>query len=507
MNLHDFLKHHGIAENPFAEEDAQTDPVFKDRCISDTYHPAWDKIFGTPKEPATSIVFGEKGAGKTALRLQVDRHLASYNKTHPKARCFVVHYDDFNPFLDHFCERFGRRTTRKPNKLLLEYQLWDHMDAILSLGVTQLVDAVIESSKSDDVTVSADELRNLDRHQRRDLMLLAAFYDNSSRAPSIERWRRLKRKLSFWTVKAKTPLLIGSGISVAVVALIAWLVYRAEITETTGRLDFLHRYGWLFVATLFAGWMPYAWQWLRRWWLAQSIARRIRVVQRRTMGLCRSLMQLTSPQLSGQPFPNYDRTDDRYTLLRKLQSILESLGYTGVIVLVDRVDEPHLINGSAELMRAFLWPMLDNKFLKQPGIGVKFMLPRELSEFIDREDREFYQRARLDKQNLIPSLDWTGEALYDVANSRLAACADNGRQPKLRDLIDESVTNQRLFDVLHSLRVPRHMFRFFHRAMVAHCNKYSGDNPVWRISNDTFESELALYRRTQEAADRGLAAG
>ena len=68
MRTQQFLEHHGVASNPFAEEDAQTDPVFKEHCIDSTYHPTWDKIYGDPAEPATSLVFGEKGSGKTALR-------------------------------------------------------------------------------------------------------------------------------------------------------------------------------------------------------------------------------------------------------------------------------------------------------------------------------------------------------------------------------------------------------------------------------------------------------
>ena len=63
------------------------------------------------------------------------------------------------------------------------------------------------------------------------------------------------------------------------------------------------------------------------------------------------------------------------------------------MVLVDRVDEPHFVNGSVERMRGLLWPLLDNKFLKHPGLGFKLLLPIELSYFIDREDRDFYQRA------------------------------------------------------------------------------------------------------------------
>jgi hypothetical protein len=80
MNIQSFLEHHGILRNPFAEEDAQTDPVFKDHCISSAYHPVWDKVYGDPSEPSTAIVFGPKGSGKTAMRLQIDRHLSRYNQ-------------------------------------------------------------------------------------------------------------------------------------------------------------------------------------------------------------------------------------------------------------------------------------------------------------------------------------------------------------------------------------------------------------------------------------------
>src|SRR5438067_13445952 len=83
MKVQDFLEHHGIGRNPFAEEDAQTDPVFKEFCIDSTFHPSWDKVYGDPAEPATSIIFGEKGSGKTAMRLQLARHLERHNERHP----------------------------------------------------------------------------------------------------------------------------------------------------------------------------------------------------------------------------------------------------------------------------------------------------------------------------------------------------------------------------------------------------------------------------------------
>ena len=147
MKIQQFLDHHGIASNPFTDEDAQTDLVFKGACIRSTFHPLWDKIYGDPSEPATAVVFGEKGAGKTALRLQLARHLADFNAEHPDRQVFVVAYDDFNPFLDRFRERFsGRR--RRADRMLEQWRLWDHVDAVLSLAVTQLVDRILGAKQA-----------------------------------------------------------------------------------------------------------------------------------------------------------------------------------------------------------------------------------------------------------------------------------------------------------------------------------------------------------------------
>ncbi|HEY6564309.1 MAG TPA: hypothetical protein VIY86_07410, partial [Pirellulaceae bacterium] len=142
-----------------------------------------------------------------------------------------------------------------------------------------------------------------------------------------------------------------------------------------------------------------------------------------------------------------------------------------------------------------------------PGLGLKFLLPKELTQFVDRENQDFYQRARLDKQNLVPSLNWTGEALYDVVNTRIAACSDKRPPAKLLDLLDESITERRLFDALQALRVPRHVFRFLYRVVSSHCNEHSQDAPSYRVSNAVFEAEFAVYRKELDAADRGLAVG
>lgn len=496
MNVQQFLAHHGISSNPFAEEDAQTDPVFKEHCIVTTHHPSWDKVFGDPSEPSTSIVFGEKGSGKTALRLQIVRHLDEFNRAHAERRVFVIEYDDFNPFLDRFRERLTTR--RRPDQVLAQWKLWDHMDAILSLGVTRLVDRILASARGP-VDRQRDEgpleVSRLDRHQQRDLLLLAACYDQSLAETFRQRWHRLRRKLKFSTWRTHWHVALGVVTTLTVFG----------ITLGARKWDWLAS-PWPYIFAL-AGWLPWLARAARWYWRAWRTVRQLRVVHHEANPLRRVLMHFTADELIGQPLPTKERTDDRYELLAKFQGILATLGYPGIIVLVDRVDEPHLVNGSPSQMRALLWPMLDNKFLKHPGIGFKLLLPVELAYFVEREERDFYQRARLDKQNLVPSLQWTGEALYDVADARLRACAKNGHAPTLRALFQDSVSDRRLLDSLRSLRVPRGMFKFLYRVLVAHCNAHTNDNPAWQIAPETFESVLALYQRDQDAFDRGVGAG
>jgi hypothetical protein len=503
MRIQQFLDHHGIARNPFAEEDAATDPVFKDHCIDSTYHPTWDKIYGDPREPSTAMVFGEKGAGKTAVSLQIARHLEQFNRDHPDQRLLVIHYDDFNPFLDRFRDRLGR-AQRRPDKVLAQWKLWDHMDAILAIGVTGLIDrllAVKNPSTMVQCDVSPSDVEKLDRYQARDLLLLAAVYDQSTAATFKGRWHELRRKLKFWPIMAWWDLALGVAWTIGFVVVMSMLFAYGNLPTLTVPWTLL------FLGIFAAGWIPYLWRLNKNFFLARKVLRRVRTGNHEANPLRQLLMHFTSQELSSQPLPTKDSTDDRYEMLLKLQSVLKSLGYRGILVIVDRVDEPHLINGSAELMKSLVWPMLDNKFLKHPGLGIKLMLPIELTRFIDREERDFYQRARLDKQNMIPAFEWTGEALYDVTNARIRACAAPDETPSLRALIAPSLSDARLIESLRSLRVPRRLFKFLYRLLVVHCNAHSDENPVWQIAPETFEATLALCLRDQDAFDRGVGAG
>lgn len=499
MKVQQLLAHHGIKENPFGQEDAQSDQVFKQHCLEGTHHPAWDKIFGSPQEPSTAVVFGEKGSGKTALRLQIVGQIGRYNEEHPDQRVLVVEYDDLNPFLDCFRDRlFGRK--RRPERTLESWRLWDHMDAILTLAVTGVVDRILNTPPGGPIDaegIDPAKCQALPRLQRRDLLLLAAFYDRSLAMPRKQRWNLLRRKLRFSAWRAEWDRALGIAVTLATIGLLGYQGGLADFYNSVKP--------W---AILLAGWLPWLWRHAKLFWKAWRVTQQVRVTQQHPNLLRQVLGRFERRELLDQPVPDKDRSDDRYELINKLQAALRPLGYAGIIVLVDRVDEPHLINGSVERMRDLLWPMFDNKFLKHPGIGFKLLLPIEVSFYLAREDREFFERSRLDKQNLIRSLQWTGESLYDVANDRLRACAvSNDRKVSLRNLFDEAVSEGELIATLERLRVPRHLFKFVYRLLVEHCNRYTDDNPRWTIARETLQSTMAVYMRDLQEFDRGLGTG
>ncbi len=59
-------------------------------------------------------------------------------------------------------------------------------------------------------------------------------------------------------------------------------------------------------------------------------------------------------------------------------------------------------------------------------------LPIELAYYLEKEDKEFYDRARPDKLNMIKPLRWTGPSLYDLAGDRLRACHARARRSQRR---------------------------------------------------------------------------
>ena len=74
------FKYHNITENPFGAGEARHDPVFERLIGDNNSHPDFGRILGRIDQPSAAIVFGEKGSGKTAIRLFIGRKVAEHNR-------------------------------------------------------------------------------------------------------------------------------------------------------------------------------------------------------------------------------------------------------------------------------------------------------------------------------------------------------------------------------------------------------------------------------------------
>lgn len=524
MNLTQFFEHWRILENPFRGEEARNDAVFARMAglaggdpAAAALHSDFDKVLGDPARPSTSIVFGEKGSGKTAMRLQIEARLARHGRENPSQRSFVVLYDELNGFLDRLQERTaGRgdasrraRGTRRagsheadPADVFRRIRLVDHIDAILSIAVTRLVSGILRRPRAgDEVGASpVGDPHGLDRSARRDLLLLQALYDTDNHGD--ERSRRLRRLLHvppprgvMWGVLA----VLGA---IPPMAFIVWSMLNPAGGRDPWRLVVLLVLLGVWGAVLVRRMVVDR---LRVAGLARRVHRQLRVLSVPERALARSIDALPRGERDAAVLPVTEGEDTRYAMLARLRRVLAGLGHAGMIVIVDRVDEPRLVAGDAERMRLLIWPMLSNKFLQQEGVGFKLLLPIELRHALFKESSAFFQEARLDKQNLIERLSWTGATLYDLCAARINACRDPEAPPiSLADLFAEDVTRQDLIDALEQMHQPRDAFKFLYRCFSEHCAGVPAESGQFRVPRLMMETVRRQEAERVQQLHRGI---
>ena len=239
--------------------------------------------------------------------------------------------------------------------------------------------------------------------------------------------------------------------------------------------------------------------------LARRVHRQLRVLSVPERALARSIDALPRGERDAAVLPVTEGEDTRYAMLARLRRVLAGLGHAGMIVIVDRVDEPRLVAGDAERMRLLIWPMLSNKFLQQEGVGFKLLLPIELRHALFKESSAFFQEARLDKQNLIERLSWTGATLYDLCAARINACRDPEAPPiSLADLFAEDVTRQDLIDALEQMHQPRDAFKFLYRCFSEHCAGVPAESGQFRVPRLMMETVRRQEAERVQQLHRGI---
>ena len=517
MKIETFLEHYRIGENPFGAEEARNDPVF-DRLIQhDLSHPEFGKVLGQVDRPGTSVVFGEKGSGKTAIRIMLANQIAQHNAEHLDSRILVVPYDDLNPVLDRLLAINGQSTDATFDSLRLE----DHQDAILSVAVSGLNDFVLgeQAQSASDAqtnnTIQRDlkkRLRKLPHRSRIDLAVLTALYDQPKTGSGINRWRRLRRKYRLGWFEPVPWTWVGSGLAaLAAIGLGFTLWWMGDADSKP--LWLLPALGLSLAAAVLLGIIASV-STLRRWSLCKQTLAQMPVLKRTPAELSRMFEDLGHAKLHGQPLPSDlsdQGGDSRYQLTRRFVEAIQGLGYAGMVVLVDRVDEPTLVQGKADRMRSVIWPMLDNKFLQQKGVGIKLLLPLDLRQLIYRESPAFFEEARLDKQHMIDRLTWSGSTLYDLCTNRLHAClSDNTSEEgsdkplQLMDLFQADVSRDAVIDSLDQMQQPRDAFKFLYTLIQEHCRLSPEDDPSFKIARITLDNVRRAQAQRVQELHRGL---
>lgn len=445
-----FLRSHGLVRNPFIEEEAQNDKVFEDLVNEAGYtfnHQAWDKFFGDPPGRGTSMIFGVKGSGKSALRLALEKNIEHFNRSH-RERILLLSYDDFNGFLEAFKRKREQDRNREAPVTLNDFRLAQHLDAILVCGM----EALLHEMKTADLP-----LESLERYQRHDLMMLMAFYVSGP----PDRYNRIMSQLGRQLLPRGVFGGMGHGIKGALTALLT------------------------------LGIAPISSQMFYRG-VARSAEREILVRDRNARDVERALKTVTRGYLKDQDVKRKGWRDDddvRRLFMTKFIDCVRSLGYQQIVVVMDKVDEPSLINGDRDKMEAFVWPLWNNRILQlHPHLSFKMLLPRQLHEAVRKASSEKANIARFDKQKIIYPFRWGDKQLFDMMSDRLRICRTDPSEPYPLDrLFDDAIQRREILGALDKLRQPRFVLNYLYRLISENCAhaEPQGDKPI-RISHEVF---------------------
>jgi len=473
--------HWGLMDDPFACEDADKDMLLS-AIETSTVHSSFDRMFGNPLMPSPAIVFGEKGSGKSALRLLMRRRVKEYNKANPEKKIFAVEYIEFNNYIEYFRRliRASKDDKQASHAVVEKWRIADHLDAILSLGVTKFVDELLQSQS---------DCKNLTRKQKVDIHLLTSLYYHSEKQNTADALSNLKKQIGYfhtgpnWRVFLAGLLTLG-GIAIGIIPFIPGLLPEPVSRKLFGSIG---------LAIIAAAW---AWIGFRTWSfsdLAIAAARNIRVFARNTLNINNILKALTAKERKEFILPMNSDESSRFQLLKRFLGLLKDYGYTGMYVMIDRIDEPSLLSNNTSDMREFIAKILDIKLLQYEDLGLKLFLPIEMDEIHRNATPEQLKKMRLDKSNLVPELKWNGMELYEIANQRLLASKKDLEIDciPLKDMFEDGFDFEHLKETLSELGTPRHAFSFLSAVFSEYIRTLPNDleenSSTWKVPRSHFD--------------------
>ncbi len=450
MRLEEFLAAHHLKEHPFVSaEEAQGDEILTRILEQNDFnfgHPGWAKFCGSPPGNQTSLVFGPKGSGKTAMRLALEKRIEHANENEPAKKALMILYADFNQYLDHWKARTEARNREAlsfwarlrghappPASLREHWTLSHHIDAMLCEMAKRLPTLLRHSP------VKPSQWPEIVKHET---LFLAAAYLPLSSGRYRDTMREVSRALNSPATRFSRCIL-------------AWLT----------------RIGTLMIVPLGRS--------IRNRQFAKRFAARVDVTSREVHDTAWAFAALPGHYLAALPLlrehtrpANGEAShEERYDLLARVTAIASAAGCTRTVVVMDKVDEPMFIHGDTNRMADFIRPLLNNKLLQFKGLHFKMLLPYQLHVLRQKADSQSANQARLDKANVIHPFVWSGLDLYLILSERVAVCSEKDAPRRdLQTLFEEETGKDRVVAQLERLKTPRHANKFMDRLVRETCS-------------------------------------
>lgn len=320
MELEKWFADWGFKNNPFDYTlDADRDPYLEKSFIQNIglrTSLSFDR-------PTPFVVFGTKGSGKTSIRTDLQRFLATH-----KDQTITISYTEFNDLLGE--KNKGHKAIPPKSifsqpviQLNSDITLSDHLDNILRLGVEELYKEYLSNAQFCEKTQIRDTLKDLKEQKRRLILLMALYYMPTDIIKKIDGISKVMRMFRY---KRQGYLLTG----------------------------------------------------LKRKKLAAEICSKINGIPVMQDGVDQTI-RITGTHLY-QPGDIPGDVDQRFTLLSYFIEFIQLLKLSGIYLLVDRVDEHNSIRGDSEKMHALINPLLSDQLLQVNGLGMLLFLPYELQD-------------------------------------------------------------------------------------------------------------------------------
>jgi len=231
------------------------------------------------------------------------------------------------------------------------------------------------------------------------------------------------------------------------------------------------------------------WSWLRCQTrvgiIARGMHKGIRCVNRSASSFRESLHHI-EVNIGSASMPTDRGDDSRFAMLDRLLAVLRVVEYSSIAILVDRVDEPTVVAGDVDHMRSLVVPLLSSRFLQHRGLAVKLLLPAELGDRFSREDGAFFRAARMDKQNTVERLQWSGSMLAKVCDARIRAASKRPSSAvAVETLFDANVGRPKVELALADCANPRESCRMMYAMLQEHMAH--AQDGVKNISSATFD--------------------